>query len=207
MAPRKTIIRELASQTFNANNGLSQQALKTFLNDFEVSPEYQQAMNDDNYELASKLIQQRFHHFSDDTPTPPKKQRENLWDEVLKRHKQHLYKVHSGYAKEIGLASSRGSRRLRYAPTDEFLESLVLATVPVRMEFQEFLQLLYDRYKFIIGDQQATSYIESSQADKEAFHQNAERLEARLKSIGLLQRLSDACAYVLNPYGGSHQCT
>lgn len=35
---------------------------------------------------------------------------------------------------------------------------------------------------------------------QEAFGQNAVRLEERLARLGLLKRLSDACAYVQNPY-------
>jgi hypothetical protein len=36
--------------------------------------------------------------------------------------------------------------------------------------------------------------------DRKAFQANARRLEQRLASLGLLRRLSDACAYVENPY-------
>ncbi len=32
--------------------------------------------------------------------------------------------------------------------------------------------------------------------------ENAKRLELRLISLGLLRRLSDACAYVMNPFTG-----
>lgn len=43
-------------------------------------------------------------------------------------------------------------------------------------------------------------FIENGEADQEAFASNAERLEQRLSSLGLLKRLSDACAYVQNPF-------
>ena len=68
------------------------------------------------------------------------------------------------------------------------------------MEFQEFLDTLYQKYGFIIGEKQAIDIIQRKEADLEAFSDNAERLEQRLASLGLLKRLSDACAYVLNPY-------
>jgi hypothetical protein len=68
------------------------------------------------------------------------------------------------------------------------------------MEFQEFLECLYNKYGFIIGDRQAESFLETGQADMEAFSENAVRLEERLSSMGLLKRLSDACAYVENPF-------
>jgi len=68
------------------------------------------------------------------------------------------------------------------------------------MEFQEFLAKLHQKYGFIIGDRQAEDLINSADADREDFVANAERLERRLASIGLLKRLSDACAYVQNPF-------
>jgi hypothetical protein len=68
------------------------------------------------------------------------------------------------------------------------------------MEFQEFLTTLHQKYGLIIGDRQAKSLIDSGRADREDFVANAVRLERRLASIGLLKRLSDACAYVQNPF-------
>jgi len=68
------------------------------------------------------------------------------------------------------------------------------------MEFQEFLEILYVKYGLIIGDKQAAVYINTGRADQEAFFENAARLEQRLSSMGLLKRLSDACAYVENPF-------
>lgn len=69
------------------------------------------------------------------------------------------------------------------------------------MEFQDFLDELYEKYGFIIGDKQAFKLTEAGRADLEAFSDNARRLEQRLASMGLLRRLSDACAYVENPFG------
>ncbi len=116
------------------------------------------------------------------------------------RHKRHLAKFHGSWAREIGLSSSRSSRRTRYAPTDSLLRTLVLTCVPTRMEFQEFLAKLHHNYGFVIGDKQAEDIINSGNADREDFVANAVRLERRLASIGLLKRLSDACAYVQNPF-------
>lgn len=69
------------------------------------------------------------------------------------------------------------------------------------MEFQQFLQLLWTRYGLIIGHRQAGAYI-GPESDQKSFEENARRLEMRLGSLGLLHRLSDACAYVANPFGG-----
>jgi hypothetical protein len=73
------------------------------------------------------------------------------------------------------------------------------------MEFQQFLHVLHDRYNFVIGHRQAIAYIGEGQSDQKAFEDNARRLEMRLASLGLLKRLSDACAYVENPYASSEE--
>jgi hypothetical protein len=59
---------------------------------------------------------------------------------------------------------------------------------------------IHERYGFVIGDAQASQFIDSGTADQEDFSDNAHRLEERLASLGLLKRLSDSCAYVENPF-------
>ncbi|PIQ28036.1 hypothetical protein COW36_06945 [bacterium (Candidatus Blackallbacteria) CG17_big_fil_post_rev_8_21_14_2_50_48_46] len=203
LAPRKTIIRDLASQSYYKNNGLSQQAVKSYIATQLESSDWKEAVNNQNETQAIDFLVETFRWKIDkDCGSTPEAILQTFQEDVLKRHKQHLQKVHSIYCKEIGLASTRGSLRTRYTPTDELLETLVLATVPERMEFQSFLAHLYQKYGLIIGDKQAEQFIQKNQADKADFSSNAERLEERLLSIGLLQRLSDACAYVINPYTG-----
>ena len=54
----------------------------------------------------------------------------------------------------------------------------------------------------VIGDKEAEEMLAThdEDMDKKAFQNNAERLEQRMSSVGLLRRLSDGCAYVINPY-------
>ena len=100
----------------------------------------------------------------------------------------------------MGLISKRGTNKLRYAPNDAFLKALILANVRDRLEFKAFLRLLFERYGIVIGEREAESVMEDTDFDKKAFQANASRLEQRLSSLGMVKRLSDACAYVLNPY-------
>lgn len=79
---------------------------------------------------------------------------------------------------------------------------MILANVQQRMEFGEFLAHLYRRYGFVFGDREAKAVLPTTGYDKEAFQKNSRRLEQRLNSLGMLRRLSDACAYVENPYRG-----
>lgn len=203
IAPQKTIIRDLASDSYSQNNNLSKQAVEEYVLEIKETEEWIKVINSDSpYESARDLILNKFSWNDDDKEkeTTP----EGLLDELAKkataRHKQHVQNFHRVWGKEIGLVSKRSSRRLRYAPTDSLLKALVLSNVENRMEFKEFLECLYKKYGFIIGDHQAEKLLETGQADMVAFSENAVRLEERLSSMGLLKRLSDACAYVENPF-------
>lgn len=205
VAPRKTTVRELASDQYQRNNDLPQRAIEHTIRSMVDLPEWQACLNSYNpTEDAIDLLQERFAWSAKEEESggsgSPGALLNSLREKAVKRHQQHLGKFHGSWSREIGLSSSRSSRRTRYAPTDSLLRTLVLASVPTRMEFQEFLAKLYQKYGFIIGDRQAEDLINSGDADREDFVANAERLERRLASIGLLKRLSDACAYVQNPF-------
>jgi hypothetical protein len=208
IAPRKTVIRDLAVQSFRENDRLSLHALQDHLNRFSQTPAWKNCFNSvDPLGAALNVLRESFNW-------PEKKKDKNkaraagspntllakLKEQAEKRHKSHLGKCHGDWAREIGLASSRGSKSIRYAPTDSLLKTLVFSTVVGdRLEFQEFLHELHRKYGYIIGDAQAQRFIEDGLADRDDFAENARRLEQRLASMGLLKRLSDACAYVLNP--------
>ena len=90
--------------------------------------------------------------------------------------------------------------KLRYAPTDALIKTLLLANVPARIELSEFLSKLYERYGIIFGDREAEQALPPGTFDEKRFRDNTQRLEHRLSSLGMLRRLSDACAYVENPH-------
>lgn len=205
VAPKKTTVRELASDEFQKNNNLPQRSIEHYIRSTVDLPEWKACLNSFNpVEDAIDLLKERFAWSAKeeelDGSGSPEALLNSLRENAVKRHQQHLAKFHGSWAREIGLSSSRGSRRTRYAPTDSLLRTLVFASVPTRMEFQEFLAKLHEKYGFIIGDRQAEDLINSGDADREDFVANSERLERRLASIGLLKRLSDACAYVQNPF-------
>jgi hypothetical protein len=59
---------------------------------------------------------------------------------------------------------------------------------------------LHNRYGLVFGDREAEEVLPKGDFDKKSFQANSRRLEQRLGSLGLLRRLSDGCAYVVNPY-------
>lgn len=205
VSPKRSVVRDLSADSFQTNNALPQQALESFITKIVASPEWQAALASDEPGVnAAELLVRTFDWPDLDDPDEaqgtPDALIERLVQRATVRHKQHVGKVHSTWARLIGLSSRRASRRVRYAPTDRLLKTLVVCCVDRRMEFKDFLALIHDRYGFIIGDQQARAFIDAGTADQEDFSDNARRLEERLASLGLLKRLSDSCAYVENPF-------
>jgi hypothetical protein len=91
-----------------------------------------------------------------------------------------------------------------YAPNDAFLEALVLTVVRTPMEFGEFLRAIYDRYNLVVGPEEVrfafrvtTGSLPAPLAD---LKDNERRLEERLRVLGFLDRKSDDCAFVVNPF-------
>jgi hypothetical protein len=211
VAPKRSTVRDLAADSFQQNGLLSRRAIGNFLDEeLSASAEWATACSSSDpfgnameltfRKTAWKALRNGGAEY--DGPRTPEGLLQEIHSIVEKRHLQHVANFHSAYARSIGLASRRGTRRMRYAPNDQLLKSLVLALVPKRMEFQQFLQLLWERYSLVIGHRQANHYIGAA-SDQRAFEENARRLEMRLASLGLLHRLSDACAYVENPFGGA----
>ncbi len=209
VAPKKTLVRELAIESYQANNVVSALAVREYLNHIENSNEWKIAAADEEDAfkecldlLKTKILWPRkdedYDHARD-----PRSLMDAAKEYVTRRHGQHVGNVHRTYGKEIGLVSKRGTNRLRYAPTDSFLRMLTLVTVTSKLEFSQLLKTWYDRYGIVIGDTEAVMEFNVSEQDidRKAFQGNAERLEKRMASIGLLRRLSDGCAYVINPYG------
>ncbi|MDQ0333042.1 hypothetical protein QFZ88_005424 [Mesorhizobium sp. YL-MeA3-2017] len=205
VSPRKTVVRDLAADSFQANNALPGLAIEQYVRSVEASHEWQVAVASDDAILSAAEVLARQFDWPDPDELPsgmssPRDLIEELVSRAKTRHGQHVGKVHSTWARQIGLSSRRSSRRVRYAPTDRLLKTLVVCCVRERMEFKDFLAELYGRYGFVIGDHQAASIIGAGKADQEDFSDNARRLEERLISLGLLNRLSDSAAYVENPF-------
>lgn len=207
VAPKKTMVRELSVESYQENNVLSARAVEKYISDIESSKDWLDALDsNDPYNSCVEILRdvvlwprkesdyEGVHHPSD--------LMQSFRDVARRRHSQHIANIHRVYGREIGFISKRGTQRLRYAPTDALLKTLVLSTVEKRMELEQFLEVLFDKFGMILGHKEAEGYAKviRRDLDNKAFQDNAERLEQRLSSIGLLKRLSDGCAYVLNPF-------
>jgi hypothetical protein len=201
VAPKKTLIRDLAADSYQENNLLPAQAVDQYLKDIEESEEWASAKaKSAGFVECRDLLERLVLWGTDYNGTPePDALIAALKEDAKKRHKQHVANVHRSYGKAIGLVSKRGTNKLRYAPSDELLKSLILANVRRRMECGEFLALLHQRYGLVFGEREAGMVLAADEFEVKPFKANAKRLEQRLGSLGLIKRLSDGCAYIINP--------
>lgn len=202
VAPKKTLVREISSDLYQENNALPGLAIERFIKNIEDSSEWQRALQENGAFIKCKTILSEKVGWKDDYdgPTEPVELLAALRQAAMKRHRQHVANIHRNYGRDVGLVSKRGTVKLRYAPTDSLLKTLLFANVHRRIELNQFLEQLHLKYGLVFGDREAEAVLAHDEFEKKAFQANSRRLEQRLSSLGLLRRLSDGCAYVLNPY-------
>lgn len=206
-SPRRSTLFELSKENFGANRKLSTRAVRAYI---------ESAKNDERWYAALqarspsqevwKYLTTRYEwkHDGGQPSGDPEMIFETLRDYADKRHQQHVAKVHMEWTRQIGLAVSRRGTGTWYSPDDSLLKALVMCTVDEgREEYHRFLSKLYDRFRLVIGATEAERAFGVLPTDQNAFMQNTQRLEQRLRTLGLLRRLSDDCAYVENPFRGN----
>ena len=203
--PRKSSVREISAELYQANNLLTTEAVGQWITNIENSEAWTKALQGENAFYACKNLLEQVVLWP---RKPDDYEKENdpttligeLRTSALRRHSQHAANIHRNYGREIGLVSRRGTVKLRYAPNDDLLKSLIFANVQDRVELNDFLATLFARYGLIFGDREASQALVDGSFEKKHFKANIRRLEQRLASLGLVRRLSDGCAYVVNPY-------
>lgn len=202
VGPKRTLVREMAIESFDENATKSVEAMETLIARAQLDPQW--GIPGPTIDVLTRrrdILAKAFRWKGGMVVNDPEELLKELRKSAKERHQRHFGQVHRAFGRGIGLISKRGTNRLRYAPTDGFLKCLIFANVPKRMEFGELLHHLYRRYGLVFGDREAEQACTDREIDKKPFQANALRLEQRLASLGLLKRLSDACAYVENPYG------
>lgn len=212
VAPRKTLVRELSSRNFLENIQLPRRAVETLVENIEQSSEWTKAIAEPGaFTVCKDILLERVRWPQKpedyDGPELPESLMSDFRAAALRRHRQHSANIHRSFGGGAGLVSRRGTNRLRYAPNDALLKALVLANVGEHMEFSQFLSRLFDRYGLVFGEREAERVLARHDLDKRVFQANAERLERRLATLGMLRRLSDSCGYVINPLWsiGAHE--
>ena len=107
-------------------------------------------------------------------------------------------------ADQCGLRSKQRTTHYRYAPSDPFLRNLVYVNVTEPVKESEFLAVVYERYRLVIGPEEAGKAVREELYDKAEFDKNNERLLRRLMAMGLARRMSDSFTYIINPIADRH---
>lgn len=209
VSKERTKVRALSGDSYQSNQALSQRAIKASVESIKLTDEWARALKSDYPDAeCAKLMRERFQWPSaegdDDDEGGGKSGIElvkRLAARAEARHDQHVGKIHSAWAKSIGLSSRRLARRTRYAPNDRLLKTLVVTLVKDRMQFDEFLHVAKHRYGLVIGDAEGARLVKDKKVDQEALSENQNNLESRLVGLGLVRKLSDSCSFVENPFG------
>jgi hypothetical protein len=190
-----------SKEHFMAHRQLPDRAVERFFANFEASEEWK-AIGTKKLAIsaAQGLILERFGYKTsiDEIRTQLSAARQSAVDSALSS----IGAILPAYGSRIGILTSRRGFGTWYGPNDQFLEALVLANVTDPMEFQKFLRLLFDRYRIVVGRHEALDPLAygTVPAPVQDLERNQNRLEERLRMLGLLERKSDAIAFVINPY-------
>ncbi|WP_423798168.1 hypothetical protein [Neobacillus sp. SAB-20_R2A] len=130
-------------------------------------------------------------------------------DIVSDQLKKHQLSIIRGLARDGGFGGFRRGSKYRYFMTDSFVQAIVYANIKPKeqMEFNLFLENLYKKYGFIIGELQAKSngIYEKSKLNVRYFQKNEFAIREKLRYNGLLVEYSDATAMIRNPYEKAEQ--
>ncbi|MFD1020958.1 hypothetical protein [Thalassobacillus hwangdonensis] len=125
----------------------------------------------------------------------------DIISDQLKRHQLNIVR---GLTRDGGFGGYKAGSKYRYFMTDNFLQVLVYIVVEPKgsMEFNEFLEVIYKKFGFIIGEVEARNdgIYEKSRINISYFQKNEHSLREKLRHNGLLIEYSDATAMIRNPY-------
>lgn len=159
VAPRLDQVRQASLASFADNDSEGIIAVEVLLTSFFKREEIKQIRNDlispiDQVVYIAKLFSRaptkdwRFCWNLDKSEEVTANSPEDFFLEFLNdaklEHKKKTGEIHRGLGKECGLVSSRGTRGLRYAPTDDFLRMLVVISVKERVELNSFLSDIFE---------------------------------------------------------------
>lgn len=204
---RRNPVQRLAADQYDHHRMLPRRAVEAFLDRYKASEEWQALAG--MYTAPQKafgLLQKRFHwqkrsgdRIASSLPEPDA-QLQAVLSNFQSASSHTVWSFFTAHARRNGLILSRPRAGTWYAPTDSVLEALVLANVTGPVEFGRFLQQLRKRYGIVIGAEDARIAFGDGARSLEPFKANQTRLEERLAVLGYIDRKSDDCAFVINPF-------
>lgn len=198
-------VRKVSRDAYARHREMTRKAIQRVVDDLVGSDAWASAKRQANPRKAVlELLKRRFDFEPEGSPEGGQVPIDELPGEVVEaaisNHNAHLGRVIGFYAEKIGLAVARRGAGRWYAASDGMLEALVLANVTAPVELESFLERLHERYGMVVGSVVGQQVYANVNHDH--LRANQRHLEERLRVLGLLKRLSDDCAFVLNPFWG-----
>jgi len=196
-------LREEAKGHLNRHRDAANRAVRAFVERvLEGCDRWKMARDRNDPGLAKQALKDRFWFTKGEEQrggaATPAQQLEAFIEHAMQRDKNNIYKYLLPLAKASGLATSRQRVGPWFALDDGMLFALVLANVTRTIELRDFVAELYRRYGLVIGPEEARDAFGRIQVER--YEANLAALEARMTRLALTQRLSDDCAFVMNPY-------
>ncbi|PLY13442.1 MAG: hypothetical protein C0628_06420 [Sulfurimonas sp.] len=198
LAPKSDHVRRSSRQIYKINEDLPLEALEKKFNEFMESISH---INDKD--ILLQKLNDELNYFDDEDQENEEINiediKQKIWKQIVLKAKSDLTSIHRVLFKGVGLASVKKTNSYRYLASDEWLKTLVLINIENRLTFESFVDLLYEKYGFIISNKHSTLLNEVYSEND--FKKNEKRLFERLRALGLLESKSDGYAYVINRHG------
>ncbi|WP_296614613.1 hypothetical protein [Sphingomonas sp.] len=200
-------LRKLSEGMYQRHRRLLPEAMRTFVEVYRDSEEWEAIEVSEQASMTARnTLEQRFLWKRDIGSDPynmpsASEQIEVLLNEVQKPRSHSVSAMYVAHSRQIGAITARAGVGTWYAPNDELIEALVLANVTGPVELDSFLHTLFKRYRIVIGAQEAMLAFNGELPEVDAsFRENERSFEDRLRMLGFLERKSDDCAFVFNPF-------
>lgn len=195
-------LRESAKEHLNRHRQVANRAIKAYIENRLTNDIGWQTAVSQNDSLAASSVLTRIFSFKggEHKNLTPINQLKEFTQKALERNKNNPHKYLLPMAKGIGLATSRPGVGTWFCMDDAMLSALVFANVSKTLELRDFIAVLYQRYGLVIGAEEARNAFTRLPVSIQSFESNLTALEKRMTNLGLTERLSDDCAFVINPY-------
>ena len=198
-------LKQATKNNLNLLRDLQNDAVKAFITKkVESDSNWETTIVLDSGKKASELIAKLFYYQFDSSQSLEEVTPEEVLKSFINKAQRRSHNNANSYilslSKQIGLCTARGSAGTWLAVDDLMIIALVMALVDETVELSEFLNKLYETYNLVIGPSEARKAYTNPPISSNSFEENLASLEERMTKLALTKRLSDDCAFVINPF-------
>lgn len=204
-------LRESAKEHLNRHRSIANRAVDVYVRETAESKGWSATLFQKNPDDAYDIIRTTFLNIRQDqedkfrkgmesSGNDPERLISKLIKDATERSKNNIDKFILPLTKGIGIVTARSSLGTWFSLDDAMITALVLANVVDTVELGDFTWRLYKRYGLVVGPDEASDVFKTLPIDLDSFKRNHSALESRMTRLALTRRLSDDCAFVVNPY-------